>query len=148
MQNKQSFIDLMESLISSNSPAVKLNALYEFLRIEPDFLDRETQDLLIAKFKIAKESKSKAGLTDVTKRWNKKKTKGKDLKKTKWLFIKSPYMKTCTQCKEKYYVDDYIFVHIEKNGEKNGYHLVCAPQAAKDDEGAKPYYDNYLKEAI
>jgi hypothetical protein len=148
MQNKQSFITLMESLISSNSPAVKLNALYEFLRNEPDVLDKTEQDALISKFKIAKEAKSKAGLTDATKRWTEKKEKVKTLKEAKWLFMKSPYMKNCEQCKERYLVDDHIFLYVSGSGKNMGYHPHCAPQEAKDDQNSKVFYENYLKEAI
>lgn len=131
----------MESLISSNSPAVKLNALYEFLRNEPDFLDKEAQDELISKFKIAKEAKSKAGLTDVTKRWTEKKEKAKALKTAKWLFVKSGYGKRCTKCGERYEIDEEVFVYTDGN---KGYHPDCAPQEAKESEDAKVYYNRYL----
>lgn len=129
--------------MTSNSPAHKLNALYEFLRNEPDFLSKEEQDDLISKFKIAKEAKSQSGKNDVTKRWDKKKDKGKKLKESKWIFIQSPYGKPCSKCNERYEIDDHIFVHT---GEKKGYHPDCAPPEAKADEQANEFYKRHLTE--
>jgi hypothetical protein len=143
----QSFIELIEQLMLSNSPAAKLNALYEFLRNEPDFLSKEEQDSLISKFKIAKEAKSKAGLNDVTKRWKEKKAKGKALRESKWLFLeKSPYGKQCVKCNERYEIDDPIFLRCEGKTEGNkGYHPDCAPEEAKADEKASVFYNRFLK---
>ena len=133
----------MEEIMTSNSPAVKLNALYEFLRNEPDFLTKEEQDTLISKFKIAKEAKSQAGKNDATKRWEEKKSKGKDLKKSKWLFIKSPLGKRCVECNQRYEIDEHIFV---LTGANKGYHPDCAPAEAKADEQASKFYNRYLLE--
>jgi hypothetical protein len=144
MQNKQSFIDLMEDMVKTNSPEKKLNALYEFLRNEPDFLSKEDQDILISKFKIAKEAKSKAGLTDATKRWKKEVNKKTEQGESRWVFFPSSNFGTkCFHCGERYEIGEPCFGHYHDGKTKSDpYHITCVPQDVKD---TNTHYQTYTK---
>lgn len=139
MNNKQNFINLMQEVISTNSPATRLNSLYEFFRLEPNFLTLEEQTELLAKFKDARDKKSNAGKNDIAKRWDKIKETNKQ-KSTGWACMKSSYGKVCSGCSSRYEIDDIIFL---KN--KKAYHPGCAPPEAHQDEVAQSHYQRFLK---
>jgi hypothetical protein len=132
MENKTHLIEFLDKILQSNSPATRLNALYELLRQEPSYFTKEEQDLLINKFKDAKESKSKQGLNDSTKQWQNKKKKFSKDEKERWSFIKSSaYGTKCSQCHERYEIGDSIFL---QNPGNHGRHINCTPNEIKEND--------------
>lgn len=130
----ESFLLLMQEVLNTNSPSTRLNALYEFLLKEPDFLSLDERNTLTSAYKLAKETKSAAGKAYAQKRKSKEK---KSFPAGTWLFIpKSRYMGTCEGCREKYFIDDPVFVQ-----DKNGYHVECTPADVRDNH---PLYKKYL----
>lgn len=139
---EQHFIEFLNEVISTNSPASRLNALYELLRKEPHLISTEAQNNVINSFKQNKDAKSKAGLTDIQKRWSKKKEAVKD---RNWLFYpKSKRGTICKSCFSRYELSDPCILNTD-NG--NGYHPNCAPEEAVKEfvDVNDTFYKNYLK---
>lgn len=140
---EQNLIEFLQEVIVTNSPACRLNALYELLRLEPDLLSKEAQNNLISSFKASKEAKSKAGLTDAQKRWNAKKDKIEKESKVNWLFFKkSKRGSLCTACPNRYELDEPMILN---RATSKGYHPECAPPEAINEVSTNPFYINYTK---
>lgn len=140
MNDTTNFIKLMQEIINTNSPATRLNAVYEFFRLEPNVLSTEEQTTLLTLCKDSRDKKAQLGRNDVTRRWDK--IKEKKQKTFGWACIKSPYgNKFCHKCDEKYLAGEIVYLK-----ESKGYHLDCAPDEAKQDELAQSHYNRILAE--
>lgn len=135
--------NFLRDVTSTNSPASRLNALYELLRLEPVLLTKETQNNLINSLRAAKEAKSNAGLTDAQKRWKKKKEKVEANIDKRWCFFpKSPRMSMCKECNQRYMIDEPC---VLDKLDSRGYHPGCAPNEAKEElSSANIYYQRFL----
>lgn len=140
MKNSKNLYILINSLFNTNKNANKLNALYEFLRSEPEVLTDEQADMLIEIInKLASEKKEKSK-NKATKSWEKRKKKYQD----GFYAFKNKIMCTCDQCGEVCLVGDPVILQKEGGKFAKRYHLACAPAESTDAEMVKKYLPNII----